>query len=165
MLDEAALEGRGKEPGSADAASSTGIGARLFAWVKVFLLCCAFAAAGTCGPYTWMFYCYTLGRAFQTRAALDLRVSLALQLSSGWASAWQRDRGQLLASSSLPSEVLACAMWPFVLPGCMTMVGVEQPFPLFACPHSCCWHVLLAFSAARCGEMGEKRSLFGRLAP
>ena len=50
MLDEAALEGRGKGPGSADAASSTGRGARLFDSLS-FLLCCAFPAAGRWAIY------------------------------------------------------------------------------------------------------------------
>ena len=47
VLDEAALEGHGKEPGSADAASSTGRGVRLFD-IPVLLVCCASAAAATC---------------------------------------------------------------------------------------------------------------------
>lgn len=49
MLGEAALEGRGKELGSADAASSTGRGVKLFD-ILVFLVCSEVAAAGTYGP-------------------------------------------------------------------------------------------------------------------
>ena len=56
VLDEAALEGRGKEPGFAGAASSTGRGARRFD-IVVFLPCCASSAAGMCGPDIWMLYC------------------------------------------------------------------------------------------------------------
>ena len=142
VLDEAALEGRGKGPGSADAASSTGRGARLINILN-FPLCCAFAAWGVvvgCSTAS------TLCRAFHISAALNLGAPLALQLSVGWASAWHSAREQLLPGRILLWEPLACAMWPFLLPGYMTMAGVEQLVSSTACPHI----------AARCSGAGGR---------